>query len=736
MRAGPTPDAVVSTPTATVTLAGKTAEVDNVEVRRQIVSDLPQHVVGGGGIRSATGTVNWSALQTVSTQSSSPWALTGVPQPGTLVGVVMGTAEDGTCQKFTGLIDSSSGQSGESVSSELLDHIDRMNRTASVEPLLAVMPPITPGGELRRIGVMAEYAANLAMRACGYYTTPPVNGSTVLSVPAQGSIWPELGTVTAATAADTYPSVWSAPWGLSTADFTATFTPDGGQTPTAPLLIGLAVPGTHAGIAHATARYGAGGTVRLHVRADRRVTAFVGGVEVAFIAPSTDPWVRVTLLVKNGVVTLSTDTGLTATGSGTPSGTSALSSVDMVADAASRVAGLQVGHPATTAEETAYTDFVPNARIRKGQLGGYLTALPRVEPTMVLSLLSNISKATLSPFWLDEDGVLQWAQSDVLRNQVPVVTLTAKDSLYSIGWETALAHARSIVEVKSGSPIISASTAPNITVWEGRGEELLPGQVSEDVVSAPSGEDWIMVDETLSRIGSDPAGFNQGWGTWVGGIITPDPETIQWAGIELSVTLSRLRDNVYVVSHTAAASTTGTIYLKTPDAQAVTAIWRQWRGRGMPIIRAHAKVKWLDVTETSTITGPDDAPALIHDAGRWVQRSAVGWMADYLAEHATKPTPVITGLEVVPDHRVQLGDVVRILDPDDMGVDLTGLVVDVASSVSEGQSSMRLGLRVVTASQTLITYDQLAGVDETYDQLTARTGTYDEFAANPLGGIA
>src|SRR5690606_791697 len=105
-----------------------------------------------------------------------------------------------------------------------------------------------------------------------------------------------------------------------------------------------------------------------------------------------------------------------------------------------------------------------------------------------------------------------------------------------------------------------------------------------------------------------------------------------------------------------------------------------------------------------------------------------------IQSQTTKPLPTITGLSIVPDPRLQLGDRITISSPDFMGVSLNALIVGVDSSFG-GSYEQSLTVRVTGATSTFTTYAEFnaSGGALTYQQWQALgpvPETYAEFNAS------
>jgi hypothetical protein len=127
-----------------------------------------------------------------------------------------------------------------------------------------------------------------------------------------------------------------------------------------------------------------------------------------------------------------------------------------------------------------------------------------------------------------------------------------------------------------------------------------------------------------------------------------------------------------------------------------------------------------------------------HDAGWWVQHpAAVADLANWLASQMNTPLPVISGLDIHPDPRLQLGDVVFVQDNAMTGLYLKVLVTSITLGfdVNAGMS-MSLGCRVLEVTTQSATYAdadrQLAGSSYTAVDSGRKSKTYQQIDATPL----
>lgn len=168
------------------------------------------------------------------------------------------------------------------------------------------------------------------------------------------------------------------------------------------------------------------------------------------------------------------------------------------------------------------------------------------------------------------------------------------------------------------------------------------------------------------------------------------------------------------------------------------AIKKSYRSRGLPLLRCMGKGKWSDQEASPGITGPSWATDLIHDASWFIQsRSDALALADSIASQVSSPLPMLEGIPIRPDPRLQLGDKVRLDDPDITGLAITGVVCGVSQSVEAGEHTMTISLIVTQVETPSVTLDEFEAfhAGKTLAQLEAEWAgrTLAELDNNPLG---
>lgn len=717
-----------------VLVAGVERAHESWSVARDIVGDFPDQVAAGGGIRQATGTIVWAEQPDVTDTASNPWN-TGagwLPKSGEVVSV---RVSDGVTEwpQFVGVIDETTGDAGGTAQSSIIDYTDYLNREVEHSTVFRQHPPTVEGQQLMGVGMGPAYPIDRALRACGFNCTPRREAGALVSVPAQISLWPELGTLVDS---GHIPTNYRTAWGWVMGDFDADYKPFGSLMRTDPVQLTARVAAEHSGTFTLDAVYGSD-IVRLMVTPSRGVIARLNGSNVASL-PSMGAETIVTLLVKNGVWTIKTPSA-TATGSlAIPAG-SDLTLVTATATLPSAVAGMQVSKP-TPATEFASLGHIDSYFSETRGLSGTMNVLRSFNRRKAVDLITEISKATLQPFWFDEVGRLQLVASDVLLLRGSVQTVTTLDDITKLSWQDSRLSVRSKVTVQYQEPSVNASQYSNITLWQGNGETLESGQVASFIATEPADEDWAEIDNGATITGVET--FNQGRGTRVGSYLEDSAgDWVASTGYTTWSAIERIGNETTKYTVTAGTIPVGkSLVIGFPKP---SGYHPRFQGVGAPIIRGRGKAVWADMAVSSAITGPAGFPELIHDAGPWLSQTGSTILqtriADFIAEQVTTPRPVITGMEVIYDPRRQLGDVITISSPDYMGVEMTALIVGVRNSAGDS-FTQALDVRTISSKSTFTTYaDHEAAYPDSlsYEQwrlLYPGTTTYTGFNADPLRG--
>lgn len=722
MRSGYAPP-LAGTPTATVEVDTVVKEVTKVSTVREI---------GGAGVpgvtstAAASGSVEWSGSVTTAATAPSPWNRVGnfPPAPGSAVRVSTGTVETGTFSALTGVVDDSSAGADGIVTSAIIDPVDRLHRELTLPPLLASMPPLEYGGEIRNIGLSSDYIVDTALRRCGVFSTPyqPASISGV-NVPGQGSAWPARGTCTNAgqyTDQGQAVAFLSTEWGWGIYDGNMSYTPDGSFTPAAGAEISCMVSQFHAATSDITI-YMTGTThfFRLQIGGSGTVTAqYYNGTTTTTIAslPAATGWRRVSLRVSAGSIWIGTDDGRAASGTHTaPSSvtTAVVTRVQVRVLRGGRIGGIIVGNMPVG----NYFSQLLTARLWAGtNLNPNLVASPRIEGQDALDLIGDIAAATCRAYWWDEDGLFHWMPGDYMLLRASALTLTSKDNLLDLGWSESLSDTYANVTVDHQPPVVSRSKTPSVMVWQGSGDSMGSSERVEEIATPSTDEDWIQVNSS-PRTAWDAAwanDFNHGRFSIVGGVRTDGTNT-WWANPELTTSTSIIGPFAWKFTHETSGVAAGqSVQRAMPNDNAWTPLWQRWRNEKLPILRAYGKVAWA----TDSITqgsGVGNAGSYRHDGGRWVQGysgETPGRIATFLETWLCQPRIKATGVSVVFDPRIQVGDIVTVRDEHAHGIELKVLVTRVEQSTAAADQSMSLDFFVIDgdpAWATLALHDSVQG---------------------------
>lgn len=731
---------------------GTHREVLDWSVDREIGSDLPAGVAGGTGVVQATGKVTW-APDPVDDGARSPWnpGMGWVPASGDRIEIWQGDDTTSWIQ-FTGLIDDTTGPVGGVMVSTIVDGIDSLSARADLPPLIDVMPPLVAGDAFRRVRVSPRGILVLALRRGGFYRTPAPEAHSVVDVPAVSTMWPHIGTVTYCAARDDTALTPDWPDGIYLANCTARYTPRDPRTGDKTMQLTMNVAADHAGVASLQVRYGSRNMI-LRSTTSAHLVIIDGAIVCNVPRQASDGDTVIQALITNGRARLRTSNGGDVSGSSSWGVTTAMTEVAIGADTGSRVNGFIVSHPEQPWHEWANIGWAPTVRFATGTMHGTMAALRGTRTSSVRDLMDDAASALLLPYWIDEAGVLQVAGSDVLRGRSPQVTVTTRDDILSLAWRRDLLAHRSSVQVTYDTAAITRHTDYSTAVWEpGTTITLENGDSDEQIVTPGTDEDWIMVHTgwyTLANVDQ----LNRGKGTWIGGMVT-DGTTSRWTNTgstnDLEASIETIGPQAWKITHTA-KNLTGSqqIQLRTQseDFEGTSVLWRSWWGQNLPVVRAKAAFTVTEADYPSVTTG-DVGPALEHDCGLWAtshiatsETTVVRRIRDFLAEQVTAPHPVITDLSILPDPRLQLGDVITVAS-DLLGVSLRCLIIGKHTTGSSGGHEMSLDVRVLDVTITATTYQAFEealpdGMDYTaFESLWGGNATFTDFNTDPTRGHA
>lgn len=724
-------------------VAGTRRQVLSVSLDREMSNDLPEQIVGGGGLAGGTGTIVWSNEQKVSAREVSPWADSWSgwpPQAGDRVQVYV-TDGSTSWPRFTGRIDKTAGVVGGRLQSTLVDFRDQMRALTTRDALLRYHVPRQDTTPYRHIGLDYWFFLTRALRHVNIFNTPHAGSQPALQVPFQGTAWPVTGEIdeSEGPAQFTNPRFHRAPWGQAVGAINAKYLPPGwGQVAvTAPLQIALLVAQDHAGDAHVQVYYGES-RIRIRVWPGRSVTAYWNNEAVVTL--STEQMQNATtlvLLVKGPTWTLRTDSGAEATATRSRSGSTTLSHIWVRGTDNARFAGIGVDSPNTNGEWRALS-FTPNMTFEMSNLISHMDMSAAHENEDVADLVDEICKATLTGAWFDEMGILRFVPSDRLRARTPVQTITSLDDVTDLEWENSLLSIRSRVNVTWQSALVSRTRLQRKELYRGSSATLDANDEIEVFASPDTDVEWFGVDWTPDRLNDSNWGNYGAPGSKMGVYYTnSDGEELRTSSQTTTIRVEQLGISAVKITHIAgsyAAGVKGNLGVSEND----TVLREKHKGDNLPVIRGRAEGRWVDEMTTRVLGGYGD-PELTHNLGPWGVQFAADRIADFLAERVQRGEPTIRRLAVTYDPRRQLGDVVN-LDLGILGVRLRALIVGISETHDPGAYSQNLTVRIISATTTrTVTYDDLAnawsGGDYNALQAVWANLTYDDFQDNPLEGV-
>ncbi len=743
--------AEVYQPTVAATIGGYAVDASSMRVDRAMPDPA-----AGVALRAADVSLDVTDGPDVSGQVATPWDPSTVwpPAPEAPASVSMGTGAGSVPVLTAGRVAAVAGStSTRAVSVDLTDRYQSLDKTISWDDVAEAMPSRVDDGVRRYVGMWTPAITDHILRNCGWYSTPPPQAFSVMSVPGQGTMWAERGEVMTSTDATTsagFPRFGVTPWGVGTQDANATYTVSGGYSIKSRGRVELsAVTMTTGGTGRVTANTGtAGGVVRL-AWSDATGNLWIGGDGMTMTAVATiartdgllyatveyvsDTSVRV--ILRSGTATQT----VTAT---VPSSiaTGAVTTTGVTVDGA-RSAGFQIAFPGVSG---ALTSWVPNAVIHTRVTDmNRLTVRTAVEAASCVDLLDEQCEAEACTYWIDETGTLHWWDLRQLEARGTVANLTSLDDLTDNGfsWSHDLSSVKSAVTVKWTEAAQQFSSKSTIDLWQGTGSTLQPGTSGqEQLISVPSEEVWLMPNLPLVRIGDGSlADFNAGRGSFYGAVssssgTTPD----QWAQTAgtLSVTATRISNRAYKIASSWSGSKEAV--QRTLDEETTSTLWKRRRDFDLPILRGKSKITLADQAYTSTVKGPSTAPELVIDGSRWIQSAAQAQItADYYAARVTVPQPVLSAVNLIPVPGLQLGDIVTVRDDHVTSLTIRGVVTADTRSVEVGRPlSHAVRIRPLEVSRNGITWVEWATVARPKswrEWYLNQQSTWAAWGADPLG---
>lgn len=703
----------------------------------EIGSDLPEQVSAVTGIKARTGSVVFAPVQTVTDTAPSPLRRTEgwPPRRGDELTVSDSTATQHWTRATARITDVRAGLGSGEVEVDWSDDLDSaLSQTTELPPVASTMP----GSEVNEYGTLKRYWYRTAVEPWSYVVEALEDADFRLlpSLPSvdfyamfQGSVHPRVGRID-----QTYSQgellEWDTESGFQYLAQWSYFTP-GFAARDSNMRLGIFLRKTVGGPDAQTRWTMADG-------AEIRVTLINGSAAVSrdgvvlaqqgFTSDSPLPWVGVNI-------------GYNSTTIWTPAGVKEESheTIPVTGLDWSRVRVLGAAALAVAYEQnTNWPGFNwPSLRYRGWGRGLVYepTVIRSVEPRTVRSLLDDIASATLTGYWLDEHGILQWAPSNILEGQSPVETITTRADVLAGSWtETSGGVASTVIATYEAASLTTASTV-SVVVKEGSGSRKMTATDRiEEFVGPEAEQEWIEPDMSpIPASQNSDLSLKRGiYSVWGGSYVaqegdTEDTTNYGWAtvpnGLDLLVLrVDPLTPRQWKVAHYLSSGS--------PDVQLVTlpgggtSVPVADRGTGLPIWRARGLAGFTDATYTSRL-GPSWAPAYEHDLGAWGSRQDARRVGDWLGQRMASIQIVLSQLDVMPDPRRQLGDVIEVNAAGAMGGVLRCLIIGIHESSTAEGVEQALDLRVIRATESAIkTYGGVEDRHPTYEHVEDRVSTY------------
>lgn len=695
---------LVRRPTARVVVGGAVKGASSVSVSAS--------VSGGDSVASRTAEVSWEPSDAVARRQVHPLSA-GVPRRGDPVTVSAGEA-GANALLLTGRVDTTDVEVPGGASSELVDYWSQLDQEVSIPALLGIMPPYYNLGGLRYCGLTATWPTQRILSMCGFQATPPTRHGAALAASLNGSLWAETGSLRD-TPGNLVPQWLPSPWGECPEGFTAVYGGGDRSMSDGPLEVSLLVDDTaKTANSRVDVIFSDGNRVRLLVQGGGLVAAQYGTTPSTVATLSTAERagnelvvLRVTSLgnwqLSSGGVTKEVTRTITDASKGVPS------SIQIAVPTGGRnVGGVNVAYTSTPFPAWRRTAVLDAA-------GSSIRASRAFVNARASDVLAARAGAEQARMWIDADGVFRWVRRDRWGAGNPVASLTDVD-LLGFGMRIDFDSAYSTVKVASKTPVIDVRRYPSLTLYEGSRNSLDAGDSLAIFIETPTDEDWPMVDPSMDIIGQTGTAddFNRSRGTWGGGTrVSGDGQIDYWAQgpegqfIDNELRQISTRKWIYTISARSNMNSLDIVETRTvrqANRTGETGLWERWDAVSLPILRGWAKTVWEDGASSVSTGASSTLPAHTHDVDWWVQDSSVAELRNWLAARYATPTVLLRGLSIVPDSRIELGDVLDLTDSTYTGITARVVVSGIRYSATHGGASMSLDVEVLSLDVTERTY--------------------------------
>lgn len=634
--------------------------------------------------------IEWADPKDVATDAPEPFSgASWLPKPGTSVVIETGDGALGQWWvQHRGEVDDTTGSIADGTAvTTTVDRIEDLDGRVTIGAILSKQPPSSDAvGTYREVGMQSTYLVDRCLRRVqgddeGWFTTPPRTWETIGSAPNQGSLWPEVGSLTSTGTAG--PAWYKTTYGVAPTSYSAEYALIGSATEP---IITIATPSLNSGSGTVRACDDAGNGAYVGTAAGDLIiygtyTASGGAVHWSVSRGAATRaalyFRRDTLTAQTLILRLNDGREFTqgATRGDYPTGWAA-TRVLVDAGAGSRLGWWMVesNKPSDPAYRWAVLNHVPTARIRVSDMPWWTALWTRSYVTVSEELGEQVD-AECAAMWLDEDGVMQWAGRTVLDTQPVAQTVTSTLDVADIRWESRRRAMARSVWITHETPRVDMGWKGYLTrnLWQADNIDLGPGETEVHVVATPDDEDWLQVDSTPHKV--DSWGHSQDWynrGSIYGGTRynEGDGEGQVWEPF-IGCNINRINSTtleVTVFTDPSIPSTQRTKTIMPKDANAFSRL-----NNPALVLRGRARTKWVG-GERSISAGTIGQSRYNHDAGRRVQDvdNGLGDLLTFLKGVVSSTNPTVTGLVLAHDPRRQIGDKVRVEDRH-----ITGLWIDV-----------------------------------------------------------
>jgi hypothetical protein len=328
-----------------------------------------------------------------------------------------------------------------------------------------------------------------------------------------------------------------------------------------------------------------------------------------------------------------------------------------------------------------YAEFNNDGYWQRGAVLDEVTSLLHaIPPTQgsAWDVVTAVARAEQSTVEFDEFGILRYRSNSRFTNPAtPALTVTSTREIAGLKVSEEIDSVRNVIDVPYSTYRAGSSTErfTSPSSYKINPLETVSLSFDYDVTEYDSPPPLAYVDSLPSasrvRFGTQS---NGGVG-WHGRVEV----TTERDGTQLRLTFRNRSSN--------------DIYLVTKDGGPSLSIYSIQLAEGSPV-RYSTRYYGPDSTSVATY-GPQvyQVPAT-----PWLQRiDAAGAIAYYLLQMSTWPLPTLGDVEVLPDPRIQLGDLVRVVDQAGAALDTTAFVVGIKTTGdASGQVRQVLTLRATT----------------------------------------